>query len=163
MQIDAITNKRKWSGVLFGMSCSDKIAQELREAGLRITPQRMMVIDVIFHHPGHITAEEIYNKIQPQYPYVDLSTIYRILQVLKEQNLVAEFQTPEGSKEYESLLHRPHHHAICQTCGCEFELPDKVLEPIRQHLWDQHGFQAEMTHMAIFGRCQACLEQAHTN
>lgn len=142
------------------MSCYQDLTHELRQAGLRMTPQRLMVMDAVFHHEGHMTAENIHAKVQALYPYVDLSTIYRTLQVLKESGLIAELHTPDGPTQYEGLLGGSHHHAICRRCGLMLELTPETLEPIRQQLLEQYGFCAEMAHMAILGLCQACAEQA---
>lgn len=141
------------------MSCYQDLTQELQEAGLRMTPQRLMVMDAIFHHDGHITAEDIHAKVQARYPYVDLSTIYRTLQVLKEQGLAAELQVPDGPTQYEALLGDCHHHAICRTCGKMLELAPETLEPIRDQLLAQHDFHAELTHVAILGLCSTCAAQ----
>lgn len=140
------------------MSCYQDLTQELRQAGLRMTPQRLMVMDVVFHHDGHITAEDIHARVQAQYPYVDLSTVYRTLQVLKQQGLVAELRVPDGPTQYESLLDGLHHHAICRSCGTMLELELEALEPICQQLLSQHGFHAEFTHTAILGLCRTCVE-----
>jgi Fur family ferric uptake transcriptional regulator len=141
------------------MACYSDLTQELRRAGLRLTPQRLMVMDVVFHHEGHITAEEIHAKVQAQYPYVDLSTVYRTLQVLKEMGLVAELQASGGPTQYEALREGSHHHAICCACGTMLELAPEILEPIREQLLAQYGFHAEFTHMAISGLCRTCAEQ----
>ncbi len=141
------------------MSCYQDFTQELRQAGLRMTPQRLMVMDAVFHHDGHITAEDIHAKVQARYPYVDLSTVYRTLQVLKEQGLVAELRVPDGPTQYEALLDDSHHHAICVHCGTMLELKPETLEPIRRELLAQHGFCADLSHMAIFGLCKDCAER----
>jgi len=140
------------------MSCYQHFTQELRQAGLRMTPQRLMIMDAVFHHDGHITAEDVHAKVQAEYPYVDLSTVYRTLQVLREQGLVVELQVPAGATQYEAVLDDCHHHAICQRCGKMLELKPDALDPIRKQLLERHGFRAELTHMAIFGLCQACAQ-----
>ncbi|MFQ5855858.1 MAG: Fur family transcriptional regulator [Anaerolineae bacterium] len=141
------------------MSCYQDLTQELRQAGLRMTPQRLMVMDAVFHHEGHITAEDVHAKVQAYYPYVDLSTIYRTLQVLKAQGLVAELRVPDGPTQYEATLDDSHHHAICHRCGTMLDLEPEVLEPLRDQLLTQYQFRAELTHMAVFGVCRTCTEQ----
>ncbi len=142
------------------MSCYKNAAQELRHIGLRLTPQRLMVMEVVFHHGGHITAEEVHAEVQTHYPYVDLSTVYRTLQVLKEQGIVAELHTPEGPTQYEALLGDAHQHAVCIACGTMFQLAPETLNPLRGQLLDQYGFHADLTHIVIRGTCQACAEHA---
>ncbi len=141
------------------MSCYQDFTEHLRRAGFRLTPQRLMVMDAVFHHEGHITAEDIHAKVRARYPYVDLSTIYRTLQALKDQGLIAELHMPDGPTQYEAALRGSHHHAICRRCGAMLELAPEVLEPIREQLLRQHGFHAEFTHMAISGLCRTCAEE----
>ena len=141
------------------MSCYQDAAQELRQIGLRMTPQRLMVMEVVFHHGGHITAEEVHAEVQARYPYVDLSTVYRTLQVLKEQGVVAEFRVPNGPTQFEALLGGRHHHAICLTCGTILDLASETLAPLHEQLLVQHGFRAELTHMVICGTCKTCADQ----
>lgn len=141
------------------MSCYQVHTQELREAGLRMTPQRLMVMEVLFHTGGHLTAEDIHAQVRAQYPYVDLSTVYRTLQVLEEQGLVAELQVPDGPLEYEVVVNRAHHHAVCTACGAMLELPPDVLAPVGERLLREHGFRAELSHMAIPGLCSACARE----
>lgn len=141
------------------MSCYQDLTQELRQAGLRMTPQRLMVMDAVFHHDGHITAEDIHAKVQARYPYVDLSTVYRTLQVLRDQSLVAELRVPDGPTQYEAVLDDFHHHAVCHHCGEMLELQPEILEPVRDEILERHGFCAELTHVAIFGLCRECAEE----
>jgi Fur family ferric uptake transcriptional regulator len=141
------------------MSCYQDLTQSLRQAGLRMTPQRLMVMDAVFHHGGHITAEDIHAKVQALYPYVDLSTVYRTLQVLKDQGLVVELQMPDGPTQYEATLDGSHHHAICRRCGTMLDLRSDALDPIREQLLAQHGFRAEFSHTAILGLCKTCAER----
>jgi Fur family ferric uptake transcriptional regulator len=141
------------------MSCYQERAQELRQVGFRMTPQRLMIMDAVFHSTGHITAEDIHAQVQARFPYVDLSTVYRTLQVLKEQDMVAELRVPDEPVQYESLLVGSHHHAICRHCGAMLDLPANTLDPIREQLQALTGFRAEFAHMAISGLCAACVEQ----
>jgi Fur family ferric uptake transcriptional regulator len=140
------------------MSCYQEHTQELREAGHRITPQRLMVMEVLFHTGGHLTAEDIHALVRAQYPCVDMSTVYRTLQVLKEQGLAAELQVRDGPTEYEAAATGTHHHAVCAACGARLELPPDILAPIRERLLQEYGFQAELAHVAIPGLCSACTE-----
>ncbi|MBS1254094.1 MAG: Peroxide operon regulator [Anaerolineales bacterium] len=142
------------------MSCYQQLTEELRAAGLRMTPQRLMVMDAVFHHQGHITAEDIHAEVQARYPYVDLSTVYRTLQVLQEQGLVLDLQVPDGPTEYEAALAGSHHHAICQCCGKMLQLTSDVLVPLCDELLNRHGFRADLTHMAVYGLCETCAERS---
>lgn len=142
------------------MSCYQEHTQELRDAGLRMTPQRCLVMEVLFHAGGHMTADDIHARVRAQYPYVDLSTVYRTLQVLKEQGLVAELQVRDGPMQYEVVVDGAHHHAVCTKCGSMLQFPPELLAPVRERLLREYGFRAELLHLAIPGLCSACAEAA---
>jgi len=132
------------------------IMQSLREVGYRLTPQRMLIVSIIHGAEGHISAEEIHEQVAQQYPYVDISTVYRTLQILKKLHLVSETDLGEGHVEYELTEGVRHHHLVCRQCGRTFPMDDKLMEPLRARLLEKHGFSADMEHFAIFGVCRKC-------
>lgn len=132
------------------------IIESLREVGYRLTPQRMLIVSIIYDSRGHITAEEIHQRVKEHYPFVDISTVYRTLQLLKKLRIVSETDLGGGRVQYE-LVHRgKHHHLVCRRCGQTFALDDEVVEPLRSTLRDRYGFEADMEHFAIFGLCAHC-------
>src|SRR4051794_9758960 len=72
------------------MSCEAETAQVLRQMGHKLTPQRLMVASVVRHHGGHLNAAEIYEQVKRTYPFVNISTVYRTLTLLRELRLVNE-------------------------------------------------------------------------
>ncbi len=141
------------------MSGHGAIMESLREVGYRLTPQRMLIISIIHGAKGHISAEVIHDQVVKEYPYVDISTVYRTLQILKKLRLVSEIDLGGGSVEYELSESARHHHLVCRQCGHTFPLDDDVMEPLRARLLEKHGFHADMDHFAIFGVCQRCTER----
>ena len=71
-------------------------ASILEERGYRLTPQRMMVLAAIEGSSNHISAEEIYSQIRAKYPRVNISTVYRTMELLKGLGLVTEIDLGEG-------------------------------------------------------------------
>ena len=138
------------------MSGHGTMIESLREVGYRLTPQRMLIVSIIHDSKGHITAEQIHSRVVQQYPYVDISTVYRTLQLLKKLHLVSETDLGGGRVQYELSEGEGHHHLVCRTCGSTFPLDDEVIEPLRERLLEKHGFQADMEHFAIFGVCSRC-------
>jgi len=132
------------------------IMESLREVGYRLTPQRMLIISIIHGAEGHISAEVIHEQVVEQYPYVDISTVYRTLQILRKLRLVSETDLGGGCVEYELTEGARHHHLVCRQCGRTFPMDDELMEPLRARLLQKHGFQADMDHFAIFGVCQRC-------
>jgi len=134
------------------MSCH----QVLRENGHRLTPQRMLVIEALHNADRHISAEEIYKQLHKRYPYANISTVYRTLELLKELNLVTEADLGEGCVRYHVAEKGHHHHLICRGCGKVIDLEDVALSPLKDTLLQKYGFDADLKHLAISGKCSEC-------
>jgi len=138
------------------MSCEAETARLLRESGHKLTPQRMMVLGVVRHAHGHLRAAEIYDRVREQYPYVDISTVYRTMNVLKDLHLVTETDLGTGEVAFEWAGSAPHHHLICRACGGIDSLDHEFLARLGQELLSDRGFRADLDHFAIFGLCDYC-------
>jgi Fur family ferric uptake transcriptional regulator len=128
----------------------------LRQQGHRLTPQRLVVLDVIKQSRRHLTADEIRAAVLPHYPYINIATIYRTLQWLQEVGLVAPIAIGNGPLRYEYIWGTTHHHLICQECGHEDEIGDDILDALKAKLLERYGFAAHLHHLALPGRCAAC-------
>ncbi|MBI4281864.1 MAG: transcriptional repressor [Chloroflexi bacterium] len=138
------------------MSIHSSVIQTLREAGYRLTPQRMMVLQAIAESRGHVTAEAIHQQAVKTYPYLDIATVYRILHLLKELHLVTEIDLAGGSARYEVAVLNKHHHMVCRECGRTFDLSTSYLEELRTRLIKEFGFEPDLEHFAIGGLCAGC-------
>jgi len=138
------------------MSHHDEIIEALQQIGYRLTPQRMMILDAIASSDGHTGAEEIHEAARAAYPYLDISTVYRTLDLLKGLHLVSETDLGRGHAQYELLSRGLHHHLICRECGGILDMDNSFLNPLRQAIDQQYDFHSEIEHLAIFGMCSAC-------
>jgi len=139
------------------MSGHDTAAESLRDEGYRLTPQRMMILDIIYDSQGHVSAEDIHQRVCQQYPFVDISTVYRTLNLLKKLRLITETDLGGGSVRYECLERGGrHHHLVCRQCAASFPLEHSLLAPLEEHLQREYGFAADLDHFAIFGLCAKC-------
>jgi Fur family ferric uptake transcriptional regulator len=138
------------------MNHSGDIVKKLTERGYRLTPQRLMTIAAIEHSDGHISAEEIYAQVVSKYPHVNISTVYRTLELLKQLGLVTDTDFGEGRVRYHPVGKGHHHHLVCQECGATVDLDETVLTPLKDVLLREYGFSADLRHLAIFGRCGKC-------
>lgn len=142
------------------MSHHFELIDRVRALGIRLTPQREMILLAVHECPGHVTVEEIYEHVQQQNPYVDISTVYRNLDLLRELGLVSQMDQGDGVLRYEMCFgHEPHHHLICSQCQHVVDLPDDVLDPVRRRVRDEYGFEPLTDHMVLCGTCPACREQ----
>ncbi len=134
------------------MSCG----QVLQDKGYRLTPQRLMVIEALHGHDQHISAEEIYAQVKAKYPYANISTVYRTLDLLKELSLVTEIDLGDGRVRYHPAEKGHHHHLVCNKCGRVIDLPESAVLSLIGALEREYKFKAELRHLAIFGVCEDC-------
>lgn len=132
------------------------MVDELSRQGYRLTPQRMMILSAIENSDNHISAEEIYAQVVAKYPNVNISTVYRTLELLKRLGLVTETDLGEGRVRYHPREKGHHHHLVCQECGAIIELDESLLAPLKSALLREYKFNADLRHLAIMGRCVNC-------
>ena len=135
---------------------SGRIVNKLNELGYRLTPQRVMILSAIEDSDDHISAEEIYAQIAAKYPQVNISTVYRTLELLKRLGLVTETDLGGGRVSYHPADRGHHHHLVCQECGAIIDLDESVLSSLKDTLLRDYKFVADVRHLAIFGRCTKC-------
>lgn len=130
--------------------------ETLRGQGYRLTPQRALILSAIHSSSDHISAEEIYAQVSAKYPQLNISTVYRTLELLKGLGLVTETDLGGGRFRYHPVEKGHHHHLICRKCGRVLELEESVLLPLKDTLLRQYNFRADLGHLAVFGRCIEC-------
>jgi Fur family transcriptional regulator, ferric uptake regulator len=134
--------------------------ETLRKAGYRLTPQRVAVWEAVRRGGRHRTAEEIAAEVQQTLPEVNVSTVYRTLELLVGLDLVQETRLGGAAGYYEVALSPVHHHFVCEECGAVGHLDDAVLEPLRGELLDAQGFLVSEVRMTVFGLCADCRAPA---
>lgn len=140
------------------MEQSWDIADALKKQGYRLTPQRLMVVSAIENSEDHISADEVYSQVVTRYPNVNISTVYRTLELLKRLGLVTETDLGGGRVRYHPANKGHHHHLVCQECGAMIDLDESLLRPLQEALLLQHNFIADLRHLAIHGRCVICRQ-----
>ena len=132
------------------------IISKLSEQGYRLTPQRVMILSAIEDSADHISAEEIYAQIVAKYPQVNISTVYRTLELLKRLGLVTETDLGGGRVRYHSAEKGHHHHLVCEKCGTIIDIDESTLARLQDVLFHRYNFSARLSHLAIFGLCEKC-------
>lgn len=139
----------------------DAFREMLKEKGLKVTQQRLLVLGIMAGHPGeHLTAEEIYDLAKQSCPEIGLATIYRTVQVLVELHIIDRVSFDDGYARYElgeekEAKHR-HHHAICKSCGKVLSFEDDLLDALEAALYDRIGFTVADHEVKLFGYCKEC-------
>ncbi len=138
------------------MNQPGEIVRKLTDKGYRLTPQRLMIVSAIENSDGHVSAEEIYAQVVAKYPHVNISTVYRTLELLKQLGLVTETDFGEGRVRYHPAEKGHHHHLVCTECGAVIDLDESSLSSLKSMLLREYKFSADLKHLAIFGRCAKC-------
>ncbi len=129
--------------------------QTLRGRGYRLTPQRQLVLEAV-DALGHGTPDEICARVRQTADAVNISTVYRTLELLEELGLVTHTHLGHGAPTYHSAADPEHLHLVCRDCGAVEEADISIAEPLAARLADSHGFDVDASHFAIYGRCRRC-------
>lgn len=139
------------------MSCENEVATALRRRGRKATPQRLTIACALRHAGGHVTAGEIAEVVHGEHPTIDVSTVYRTLDMLCETRLATSTDMGTGDAVFEwAGGDEPHHHLICVRCGPVAELPHEYLDRMESSIERDFGFVPDLSHFAIFGVCTDC-------
>jgi len=133
------------------MSCS----VTLKQKGYRLTPQRRLILDILHSENSHLTADDIYARIKNQLNGVNISTVYRTLDLLENLGLVIRTEYENGHI-YHHAEESHHHHLVCQKCGRVQECSEAVLVPLGIKLLREYGFEADLSHQVFTGICSGC-------
>jgi Fur family ferric uptake transcriptional regulator len=132
------------------------VRDELRRRGLRWTPQRRLVLDVLAGTRGHVTGSEIVERCRFHDREVTPSTVYRTLDVLEELGYLHHSHGADGREEFHVKPASEHAHLQCLRCGRTWEVGAAETAPIVDRLATGRGFRVEVGHLTIAGTCAAC-------
>lgn len=134
---------------------------DLRQRGYRLTPQRQLVLEAV-DTLEHATPDDILTEVRRTASGVNISTVYRTLELLEGLGLVSHAHLGHGAPTYH-LADRHHHmHLVCRDCGTVIEADVVEARPLTDRLRMKYGFETDMKHFAIFGRCADCSAKAAT-
>jgi Fur family transcriptional regulator, ferric uptake regulator len=130
------------------------LRRELHQRGLRMTPQRQLVLDAV-RDLGHATPEQICSRVQRSAPAVNITTVYRTLDLLERIGVVRHTHLGHGAPSYSEQQHQ-HVHLVCHLCGSVAEVPTELMDGLAERLRAAEGFELDVTHVALSGRCGDC-------
>jgi Fur family ferric uptake transcriptional regulator len=129
--------------------------EELRARGYRATPQRQLVLEAVASLK-HGTPEEIAASVQQTAKGVNISTIYRTLDLLDNLGLVTHTHLNHGAPTYHLATESDHVHLVCQDCGRVLQVSPDTIRPLITALDTEQGFETDVAHLTVFGRCENC-------
>jgi len=131
----------------------EELGKRLKEAGLKATPQRILILDLILKH-GHIDIEGLYEKMKNIVPSISIATIYKNLKILEEKGLVREVSISSFKNLYE-LSNLPHIHIVCEKCKSisDFFINEAELKEYFKNLTKTEVSRISVT---LFAKCEKC-------
>jgi Fur family ferric uptake transcriptional regulator len=136
--------------------------ETLRAGGYRITPQRQLILEAVTRL-DHATPEEIFDSVRQTAQGVNLSTIYRTLELLEQLGLVSHTHLGHGAPRYHIAAEADHVHLVCRDCEQVFQLDPAEVSSLVSVLEADHGFETDVRHLTVFGRCAGCRAAAGTD
>jgi Fur family ferric uptake transcriptional regulator len=134
----------------------DTVGERLRDRGLRWTPQRRTVIEVLATSDGHVTGAELVERCRARDAATIPSTVYRTLDVLEELGLVRHAHGADGREEFHVLPAEEHGHLHCAACGATWEIAEDRAAAVAQAVRAADGFEVDIGHVTLVGRCRDC-------
>jgi Fur family ferric uptake transcriptional regulator len=131
------------------------LAEELRSRGLRLTAQRQLVLDAVLAL-GHATPDQVHAQVAKTAAGVNITTVYRALELLEELGLVTHAHLSHGAPTYHAVGERQHVHLVCRVCGHVSEMDSALLAPLAETLEREKSFLVDVGHVALFGVCGEC-------
>jgi Fe2+ or Zn2+ uptake regulation protein len=130
----------------------------LRRSGRRLTRQRRVIWEVLLaERDGHLSAENVVERVRERLPGVNTSTVYRTLDILVDDGLLLRTDLGGDRAYYEPVRDHPHHHVICERCGKVAHLHDGTLGDLPQRIAQDAGYRLGEREISFFGICGSCL------
>ena len=141
----------------------ERFKEILRNKGLKVTTQRIAILDVLESRPdNHLTAEEIYEHVRQEYPEIGLATVYRTIQLLSDLHLIDKLNLDDGYVRYEigkandNISTHHHHHLICLECGTVLSFEDDLLDNLENRIKEAMNFDIVDHEVKFYGYCNKC-------
>ncbi len=138
------------------MTKHSQALKNLRDKGIRLTPQRMLILSAVAEGKGHMGVDEILRKAQESYPYIDIATVYRTLHLFTKVGVVTEVAMGDRLHFEMTDPNGRHHHMVCKKCGSAFDLSPRYLEKFRGTLVGDFGFEPDLDNFTVTGICANC-------
>lgn len=146
----------------------ERFKELLRENGLKVTSQRIIILEALEQRPGkHLTVEEIYEIVKKDNPDIGLATVYRTIKLLSDLNFIEKLNLDDGQIRYEigmtdddsnNNIHR-HHHLICLNCDKILTFEGDLLEQLEDTIGKTMNFKVVDHEVKLFGYCSECTEK----
>lgn len=129
--------------------------ERLRASGHRLTPQRELVLSAV-EQLGHGTPDEIFAEVRRRSEAINLSTVYRTLELLDELGLIHHAHLSDRAPTYHASTDHEHSHLVCRDCHRVISVDAVEVREALAEVNARHGFEPDYGHLTVFGRCADC-------
>ena len=130
--------------------------EKYRELGIKLTPQRIAILDYLEGNLSHPSADDVYRAVLRKFPTMSFATVYNTLETLQRRGMVAELTGDPGKKRFDPNP-RPHHHLICTLCLRILDVQAEFRLPVTDR--DRAGFKITGNHIEFYGTCPDCIKR----
>lgn len=132
------------------------VDEALRAEGHRVTGPRRAIWRALTESDGHVTAEELAIHVEQIDPTVNLASVYRSLTLFEELDLVRQSRLGDAAGRWELAHPDEHFHLVCRRCDEVTHHKGTLVQSVKDHLSDGHGFVAEQVELMVSGLCGRC-------
>jgi len=132
------------------------ILNQLRGKGVRLTPQRLLILNAVSNGGGHMGVDEVFRRAKESYPYIDIATVYRTLHLFRRMGVVTEVAIGDRLHFEITDPEAPHHHMVCRPCGGAYDLAPDYLDEFRNTLSVEFDFEPDLDNFTVTGVCSNC-------
>ena len=133
------------------------VADRLKNAGERVTNQRLLIAAELGRASRQVTADELYARLQTSHPGIGRATVFRTLERLVDAGLARRLELEGHVYGYVTCQPEHHHHLACTRCGRVEEIGESYITPLATRIKREHGFQVDDARLDFYGRCASCL------
>jgi Fur family ferric uptake transcriptional regulator len=133
-----------------------KLRERLAAGGQRITPQRVLVAEVLAAARRQLTAEELWHRVRRRSPRLGRATVFRTVETLVDAGVARRFELDNHVYGYAACEPGHHHHLACSQCGRVEEIDERYVEPVAMRVEADTGFVIDDARLDFYGRCAAC-------
>ncbi len=139
---------------------AERLVRALRQAGLRLTPQRLAICRYLAETPSHPTAQEIYRALKPEYPSLSLATVYNALETLVSLGVIYALGDAGDDATHYDANTEPHLNLVCVRCHRIVDLPHQAITQLEQEAEARSGYRILGARLVYYGLCPDCQRQA---
>lgn len=125
---------------------------------MRTSSVNQVILQTLAECQCHLTARDLFERIQPRLPAVNYSTVYRALERLAHAGMVSVSDMGLGAAVYEAVGGPRHHHLVCQGCGAQITIGDEDVRDFFDRVESSHHFHVVTNHLVLFGLCSSCAK-----